>query len=277
MNSGNKWHFPRLTKLILAGALAFCLVVPSIWAAADARDMARETQIEKELGQIHPELLEQFRAARVAYDKGDYAEAARVLREFVAKAPDYDVAWRRLGAALAWEKKRAEGVEACERALALNRSAENLGTLAFALVLNTKPEENRPDYEQALKLLKESSTKTNGIQVDFLGLAAEVALNLGNQEEFRAANALLAKHFPDEMITHYDAAIQAAMEENWALAEEEAHKAEGLGLPHDAVQRLLKGHSAVSWPSLVVGALFVGGIGVGGLVLFMRKKNQVKD
>ena len=63
----------------------------------------------------------------------------------MAKAPDYDIALRRLGSCLVRQNKRAEGLALCERALALNRSAENLSTLAYALVADTSKEENRAE------------------------------------------------------------------------------------------------------------------------------------
>jgi tetratricopeptide (TPR) repeat protein len=131
----NPLSTPLVKRRILAVALAFGLAACSGWATtANTRDMAREAEIEKELGQAHPELVEPFRAARIAFDKSDYAEAARLLQEVTAKAPDYDIALRRLGSCLVRQNKRAEGLALCERALALNRSAENLGTLAYALV-----------------------------------------------------------------------------------------------------------------------------------------------
>ena len=125
-------HFMK--RRILVGALVYGLAASSGWAAAGTRDMAREAEIEKELGQKHPELVEPFRAARIAFDKSDYAEAARLLQEVTAKAPDCDAALRRLGSCLVREGKQAEGLALCERAVALNRSAENLSTLAYSLV-----------------------------------------------------------------------------------------------------------------------------------------------
>jgi Flp pilus assembly protein TadD len=111
----NSFFINSMTRRVLPGALAFWLGVVSGWAVPNTRDMAREAEIEKELGQNHPELVEPFRAARIAMDNSDYAEAGRLLREVTAKAPDNEVALRRLGSCLVHEGKRAEGLALCER------------------------------------------------------------------------------------------------------------------------------------------------------------------
>ncbi|HWV98194.1 MAG TPA: M48 family metalloprotease [Candidatus Acidoferrum sp.] len=258
-----------MTRRILAGALAFWLTVSSGWAAAGARDMAREAQIEKELEQNHPDLVEPLRTARIAYDKEDFAEAIRLLREITAKSPDYDVALRRLGASLVRVGKRPEGLAFCERAVTLNRSAENLSTLAYCLVADQSANEHRADYERALQLLQECRGKPLGNDLSDLALTAQVALALNNQGEFSAVNASLARDYPQEMVTHYFRAIEAALGEHWLRAEKEIRRAEKLGLSQEAVQKFLSSgvHSRALWSRAALATAVTLGLWSGGLAL----------
>jgi tetratricopeptide (TPR) repeat protein len=262
------FSFVPMIRRAFGCALA-CWLAFSAWGATGTRDMEREAQIEKEFGQSHPELLESFRAARIAFDKEDYAEAGRLLREITAKVPDYDVALRRLGACLVRQGKRPEGLELCERAAALNRSAENLSTLAYTLVMDQPAEGHRADFGRALQLLRECRTKPRGIEASTLALSAQVALRLENQAEFHAAAALLAENYPNEMATHYMGAIEAAMEKHWMRAEKEIRKAEDLGLSHEAAQKFLDSgiHSRALWARVQIDALLIFGLWAAGLVL----------
>ncbi|MGO8925684.1 MAG: M48 family metalloprotease [Limisphaerales bacterium] len=265
----NSLFTTSMMRRVLLGALAFWLGVFSGWAAANSRDMEREAEIEKELEQKHPELVEPFRAARIALDNSDHAEAGRLLQVVTAKAPDYDVALRRLGSCLVHEGKRAERLALCERAVALDRSGENLYSLAYNLVAGNSREEHRADYERALKLLLECRAKPHGSDLDTLALTAQVALGQNNLGEFQAANALLAAKFPNEMATHYFGAIEAALGEHWLRAEKEITKAEKLGLTHEAAQKFLDSgvHSRALWSRVVLDTALAFGVWVGGLVL----------
>jgi tetratricopeptide (TPR) repeat protein len=231
--------------------------------------MEREAEIEKDLQQKHPELLEPFRAARIAFDTENLGEAERLLREIVTKAPDYDVALRRLGFCLVREGKRVEGLVLCERSVADNRSAENLNTLAYALVAARSKDENRADYDRALQLLLECRTKPRGDELDTLALLAQVALALDRRGEFYLATAQLAGKYPNEMITHYFGAIAAALQEHWVRAEKEIKRAERLGLPHEAAQKFLDSgvHSSAVWSRVVLDASVTFAVWLGGLIL----------
>jgi Zn-dependent protease with chaperone function len=248
--------------------LAFWLTVISGWATG-TRDVVREAQIEKELGQIHPELVEPFHAATLAFDNRNYAEADRLLRDVIAKTPDYDVALRRLGSCLVQEGKRAEGMQFCERALTLNRSPENLTTLAYNLMEGASGDDRRADYDRALQLLKEGRTKPGGTDQENLALSAEAAMLLNDRNEFHAANALLAVKYPNVMATHYFGAIEATLDEHWLQAEKEIKRAEKLGLGHEAAQKFLDSgvRSHAFWSATMLDTAVTFGCWLGGLIL----------
>lgn len=267
--------------VLVWGAMTW-LLAGSVSGATNARDEQREAEIEKEFAQVHPELLEPFRAARVAYDNKDYAEATHLLRDITARAPDCDVAFRRLGSSLLMQGKRAEGLQFCEKAVALNRSAGNLTTLAFHLFV-VEPNPGKPgtgqprpqppgesrDAVQALALLQECRTKPGGTDLSTLMLTAQVALEVQNLAEFRWAADLLARTYSNEALTHYFAAVEAAIDRKWLKAEKEIKQAEKLGLAHPAAQRFLDSgvHSRAVRSRIVLDAMLVFPVWLGGLVL----------
>lgn len=253
---------------IASSLFALCLTTFGLWAAT-SRNLERETEIETDLNQIHPELLASFREARIAFDKGDYAQAEQLLRDITVKAPDYDVALRRLGYCLVHDGKRVEGLVLCDRAVTLNRSADNLNTLAYCLVNDRSRDQDRADYERALQLLQECRTKPHGQDLDTLVLTAQVAIGLNRIGELHLANVVLARKYPQEMATHYFGAIEAAVEEHWLRAEAEMKRAERLGLPHEAVQKFLDSgvHSRALWARVVFDTTATFGFWIGGLVL----------
>src|SRR5262249_47326617 len=100
---------------------------------------------------------------------------------------------------------------------------------------------------------------------------AQIAFDLNNIEEARAAvNALAAGH-PDLMQTHYFLAFIAAHDENWEKAEEEIKKAQGLGLPAEVAQQFLDSgvHTrAQTWRYFYYALYLVGAWIVGLVALF---------
>jgi tetratricopeptide (TPR) repeat protein len=270
-------------KKIICAFLAFlpaCLCA----AATNGRDMAFEARLEQELAQINPALVEPFRNARIAFDKADYAESARLLTPIIEKAPQFDAAVRRLGSSLAHSGRQQEGLAWAEKAVALKRSAPNLGTLANVLAFPAKGEASKTDRERALQLLQECRTQPDGDDAYVLSSMAQVALQLRQPEEARAAVTLMLKKFPELMATHYYAAVIAAMDEHWVRAEDEILRAGKLGLDSAQVQRFLDSgvHSrAVAWRYIhwsgwtiggwVLGLLLLCGVGYGLSTLTLRQ------
>lgn len=233
--------------------------------------MVREGEIEAALSRIDPSLLEPFRNARIAYDKSDYAESIRLLTPICAQLPTFDAAFRRLGASLAQQGDRAEGLRNCEKAVALDRSAANLVTLASTLAFQGKNPASRADKERAFALLLECRPLPHGQDDDVLGLTAQLALSLDNMPEARAATTLLQSRFPDTLGAHYFAAIVAATDEHWVRAEKEIKLAEKFGLSAEATRQFLDAgvHSSAStWRIIGITGWTVGIWASGLLFLF---------
>jgi Zn-dependent protease with chaperone function len=271
-DGGSQHPFLLMSSRIFASALALSLMVFSAaGAAGPSRDMVREVEYEQEVARTHPELLESFRAARVAYDKKDFAEAERLLRQVTAAAPESSIALRRLGSCLVHQGKRAEGLEACQRAVALKRSADNLSVLAYNLVTGGTREVRKTDKETALQLLLECRRLPQGATMEILAETGQLALELDRIDEFKVACRLLERSFPNEMLTHYFGTIYAMLDKNWGRAERELKVAEGLGLPHEEAERLRAAgiRSGTNWSRAgLIGFVLFGGWIFGLVSLF---------
>ncbi len=257
-----------MSKALFFCSLILCLGQIPTRADSAGRDMVREAAIEKEFAQRHPELLETLRAARVAYDKRDFAGAERLLREITQKAPDSDVGYRRLGASLLEQGRRFEGMTDCEKALTMNRSVDNLETVALYLASNQNPPPSPADLERALGLLKECQGKPNGNSYQVLAAKAQLAIQLKDANEFQAAATAL-EAYPTNMASHYFGAINAAMNARWMRAEDEIYRAGKLGLPKEEVEKFLDNgvRSQARWPRLMLRTGWVIGLWLAGLVL----------
>jgi len=236
-------------------------------------DMNRERAIWQELEKVAPKSVETFKAATEAYDKQDYGRAATLYRQVMEKAPSFDHAYRRLGLALAVSGKTDEGMRYLERAYEMNPSPENMYTLAQYL---DNPGEGKQSSRfnkmRALELAKKALAAYQALNRNddpyYVTLVAQIAFDLDNIKEARAAvNALAANH-PDLLETHYYLAFLAARDEDWQKAEEEIKKAQSLGLSAEAAQEFLDSgvHTrAQTWRYLYY-ALYLVGAWIAGLV-----------
>lgn len=214
------------------------------------RNMVRETAIEQQLQAKHPELVESFRAARVAMDRNDYGETERLLTDVVKQAPDFDPALRRLGAAKLQNGQRAEGIKFLEQAIARNASVANLSSLAYALGFPEKNTASAEDKRTALNLLRKCRQLPDGQDEDVLSATAQLAFNTENIPVAREAIDALQLKYPDHPTTHLFTAYLAATDENWITAEDEMRVAEKLGLDHQVAQNFYDSgvHShALTW------------------------------
>ncbi|MFT3780969.1 MAG: M48 family metalloprotease [Nibricoccus sp.] len=227
----------RGTLILLAGI--WLLLAHTNIAVARDRDMKREAAHEKKLAEIAPDAVPAFHSATAALDKDNYAEAEALFRIVLTKAPHFDVALRRLGACLVQLGKKEEGLRYCAQAVESNRTADNLTSYAYNLMLSPDPNNARANQQYALSLVGEARRLPDADQRDILGITAQLALQLRDESEFRGAVAALQSQYPDQMGTHYFSAILAAMDEHWMQAEDEILNAEKMGLPHETVQRFL--------------------------------------
>jgi Zn-dependent protease with chaperone function len=246
-------------------------------AQTPKRDPARESQIESQLQAIAPNAVPTFRAATVAMDKNDNAEAARLFHDVVEQAPQFSPAVRRLGRSLVESGQREIGFKRLEQALQLERSPENLASLAQALASPVKGQQpSTPVMERAYSLAKEAAAKArNQADVSYLVQLAELALRMQRTKEYREAVDELEARFPDEMATAYFSALRAALDGEWIKAEDQIKEAQKRGLPAEAVNAFL--NSGVHRQALIrrgirYAAYLLGLWATGLLLLFLIGK-----
>src|SRR3982750_4861229 len=121
-------------KFVLTASLFILLAISTPYSFAQEpkpqRDMQKETQIWKELASISPALVETFKQATEAMDRGDAKEAVRLYNEGMVKGENWDVINRRLGFSLMEAGQTTEGLALLRKAVDLKRSPENLISLA---------------------------------------------------------------------------------------------------------------------------------------------------
>jgi tetratricopeptide (TPR) repeat protein len=231
-----------MSAVTTATVLGSLLVASAATAQQPSRRNAQvEHRIEQQLEAIAPDVVRAFQQATVAMDKADNAEAARLYRQVLAKAPGFSPALRRLGFSLAGAGSLEEALTYARQAVQTERSPENLISLAQILAMPVRGQQSSAEARgQALTLSKEASALPHDDNdPSYLFFTAQMALSLQMTSDFRTAVDQLAEKFPRQMPTHYFKAILAAFDEDWLLAEAEIHEAQKLGLPDAAMEGFL--------------------------------------
>jgi Zn-dependent protease with chaperone function len=255
--------------LLVILPLVMTLMETPAWAAGAPRDAGREAAITAELRARSPEAVADFEAATAALDKNDYTTAATGYRRVLERAPDFDVALRRLASSLVQHGEMTEGIALAERAILVRETPENLASLAQCLALPPGPSKPSPDVLRRAFTLIVKAIALAPTDPDYLALKASIALQLDDRAAFESASAALCRQAPDLMATHYFAAIVAATNEEWLKADREIREAGRLGLPADAVQAFLDtgvgSQARVRWWGMLLA--WAVGLWILGLVL----------
>ena len=219
----------------------FCLVSVSL-AQAPQRDPEKENPLVEQLrlGTDDP-TAEKFKQATEALDSGRFEEAERLYSEVLKKAPEFEPALRRIGYAYVALGRRPEGLEMTKKALAKNRSVENLFGRASTLLSSSNPD-FRPsanELSEAVSLSKEAWEKSEFRDEDSAALYAQTLLTAGRIDEFKSHVRLFKQKFPDNPGSAYYNAIILAEDGDFDGAEAEISKSRELGAPEEAVAPLL--------------------------------------
>jgi tetratricopeptide (TPR) repeat protein len=255
------------------GAVILCCVI--VFGQSSGRSPKREQEIRDKLAAVAPGAVETYRQATDALDKKDYSKAAQLYTEVVKQAPGFSPGLRRLAFCLAGMGKTDEALAMMRRAVELERTPENLISLAQLLAY---PGENKTGTaepkEQALTLAQEAATRGHG-DPSYAAFTAQLALSMDRQDEFRHATNLLLEKYPGEMSTHYFNAILQALDGHWIASEDEIKEAERLGLPAEAAKGLLASgiHTrATVWRGIRYGSYVLAGWVCGLGFLFVAGK-----
>lgn len=261
----------------LLSFFAMLLLAPLVFAQTRERDVEKEKIILQQLQSVAPSTVNDFKAATEALDRDDFKEAVRLYELVLKKAPDFDVVYRRLGTSLVYLGKVKEGMAMLEKAVQKKNSAENLNNLAQLLAYpGPNKDGSKADKERALSLaLIAYHEKRDEDDPSYPFLVAQLSIDLNNNKVFREVTENIVKKYPDQMGTHYFAAVLAAFDEDWIKAEEEIKKAESLGFPADAAREFLQSgvHSrATVWRYVYYSLYALAAWAVGLILLFALGK-----
>ena len=259
------------------GFAAVMLLGTLVYGQQGPRDPKKEQVICDKLAAVAPGAVETFQRATLAMDKQDYPQAAQLYREVLNQAPAFPPALRRLGVSLAGLGQTSDGLALVENAVSIERSPENLASLAKLLAYpGEKKEGTQAQKELALTLAKEANDRYQGSDDSgYALLMAQIAMDLNRDAEFRQATEMLVRKYPDQMATHYFNAIRLAMDASWIAAEDEIKKAQRLGLPAQAAQAFLASgvHTrATAWRWVHNGLYLLAAWVCGLLILFVAGK-----
>ncbi len=138
--------------------------------------------------------------------------------------------------------QQAEGIKYLRQAVSLNRSTENLSSLAEALdKAHAKPDGTAAEEDEAISLLQEANQKAQHHDADVLALMAIVEIRQHQSVLFAQTVRTMKAEFPHDMRTHVFLGLQAAYEQRWIQAENEIRQAHRLGLPAAMTNSLLAG------------------------------------
>jgi len=237
--------------------------------ASAQRDPQEESKILEELAAVAPGAVTEFQAATEAMDRGDNEAADSGYGKVLDLAPDFAHALRRRSYVVA---DNDEGLALARRALLVEEHGYNLSAVVDALLRFDDPaklqEANRLAERLVVMLPDEPSA---------LSIVAAASLRSENLALFRKAIGGLRRVAPDEMATHYYAAFDAGLEEDWIRAEAEIERARELGLPAEEADAFLDGtgirsrarnwrylylagHASVAWVGGLLALLGIGAI-----------------
>ena len=253
----------------------------SLFAQNTQRDVSKEGIIWAQLQKDAPPTVEIFKKATVALDEQNYATAAELYRQVLAVAPQNEAAMRRLGYALIGQGNRAEGLKYTQAAVDLNRTSDNLMSQAINLVSpgadNHQP--TKIELNQAFALSKEALQKDTTGDSDYMLMAAQLALETEQIDEFEKISVKLNSQFPDLAGTHYFNGIRLANGGDLDTAEAEVNRAVGLGVPEKSANALLAAIQKEKdngyywyWKYFCYSLYLVGAWAFGLLILFAAGK-----
>jgi Zn-dependent protease with chaperone function len=237
---------------VLAVEAALCSGAAAARGGAFARDAALESKIDTELRERNPRAADLFVEATASLDRenaADSAHAAALLEQVHQAAPWFLHATRRLCGVEAALGNRDRALALCREALAADGSSLNETAMA-AVLIAPKSKSTPADVQEAVRLASDAVSKERPTTAYAQLVLCESELAADARASFCRCAADLLRLAPDEMSSHYFAAIAAATEGHVADAKAELEVARAKGLP-DGLYRELRRAIEASEPPLI--------------------------
>lgn len=239
-----------MKKVKLSLLIIMMTICVHLQAQTLTRNRQKEEKIEKQLEAINPSLVQIFKEGTIAMDKQKYKLADSLYSIVYAKAPNFDPVIRRHGSLQLSLGNTQEGINLSKKAVEINRSAYNLTSLAEAYMSS----KDSTKYYEAQQLFMEALKLPNGDDVEILAEAVQASLMVNDITTAKVVVEKLKEKYPNEMFTHYYAAVMLAYGEKWKEAKKEILKAQEKGLPQEDVDQFL--NSGINDEILKINAIF---------------------
>jgi Zn-dependent protease with chaperone function len=218
--------------------VSFAVVVLCVSPLAAETMQEFDVRLTNELRALDPAAAVMWTQANAARDTGKNEEAAKLYAAVHARVPSFDHALRRLAALEAALGRRADALAHARQALAANRSAYNLGTLARVLVEVGEGTATRVEVSEAQQLALEAVGNYPNESSAYDALAA-VSLAVQDIRTLRKAVTQLERLEPNEVNTHVMAFYASANEGEFSAARASLDRAKALGLPQEPYDALV--------------------------------------
>jgi len=241
-------------------ALLIVVMLAAVPASAGEEDF--DADVLSLLEQRSPEAVSVYREAEQARQAGDPGRAAEGYRRVLELAPHFSHALRRLCQAEAELGDRGAAVAHCRRAVALERSADNLATLAMVLV--NMGEGGEPAAVREALQLSRDAVRVDPISVQSQGVLCQVAILANEVATLGRCVEQLERIAADDWMTHMFAASLAIAQERWGDARAALGRSSKLGLPkplYAEIDATISSHEPLLPPWLlfitIAGGLFL--------------------
>lgn len=255
------------------------LVALLVSATAGAENADFDAHVLKLLEQRSPGAAIPYRAADQARRAGDPGKAAEGYRKALELVPDFPHALRRLCQAEAELGERGAALQHCRRAVAVERSADNLASLAMVLV-NMGAGGDEDSVREAVHLAREAA-RVDRSSVAAQTVLCQVAILANEMTTLRDCVAQLERMAADDWMTHMFAASLAVAQERWADARAALERSRELGLPDEVYAEIaapiVEHEHMAPWLLylIIVGALLLA-LGVGYVAMRGRRATPAR-
>lgn len=245
--------------------LLLIILFPNI-GQANERDPAEENLLHKQLESISPEAVGYFIKATQALDNNDNTTAVENYQRVLDYAPDFIPALRRMSYVVADSKK---ALKLAQKAYELVEDNHFYNTRAVLEALLKQEEDNSSETIRYAEKLLAQAPDDIGSQASI----CQAGLKTGRYNMMETAVNNLKRIAPDEVVTHYYAGLEAAVNKRWTEAEDEFVKAQELGFPADVADRIMDelgiSRNAKRWHLLIFSLYGVAGWACGLVLLLL--------
>ena len=249
---------PTKSLLSLLAAIGAGILFNTPPARAHEPPAEFDKRITAELETINPEAAALFRQAGEAREKNEHRTAADLYARVQEMVPSFDHAVRRQAYEEVQLGRRDVAVSLARKAVEMSASPENLSSLAFMLSSPVSAGHPTEEDKREALLLAERSAGLAPEDPTVQMVLCQVALIGDSFEVLGRCSKKLAKIAPEEVGTHFFAAMAALSEHRYEDASNSIEKAKKLGLADSSYQPVRQAiDESHGWPMRILPTVLI--------------------